>query len=79
MNKQELIASAEDLDISDEQVFENLRSYISQYDSIAIFTEEDQAEYDEVSSKLYRLRPQTMEMLRVLIVEQHKNCCCGPE
>ena len=79
MTKQELIASAKNQAISDKQVFENLKTYTAQYDNISIFTEKDRIECEEVSVTLERLRPQVMEMFRLFVVEQHKDCCCGPE
>ena len=79
MTKRELLASAEDQIMSDEQVFENLKVYVTQYDGVSVFTKEEQEEYEEVSEMLYRLRPEVMEMFRIFVVEQHKGCCCGPE
>lgn len=76
MTKQELLVSAEDKNVSDQQVFENLKKYIAEWDNLSEFTPENIAEYEEVSTAMYRLRPEAMEMLRVLVVEQHKGCCC---
>ena len=76
MSKQELLASARNIAISDNQVFENLKIYVAEKDKISVITREEAAEFEEVSTMLRELRPKVMEMLRKDVMQDHGNCCC---
>ena len=76
MNKQELLASARDMAIPDNQVFENLKVYIATKDAISVITREEAAEFEEVSTTLRQLRPKVMGMLKQEIDQDHRDCCC---
>ena len=83
ISKQELINKINDPKIYDEVIFGILKEYCTdRYDAsgnIIPLTDDEVNDFAEVSGLAYRVRPKVMEMLRLEVVEEHKDCCCDKD
>ena len=79
VSKQEVINKLNDSKISDEVMLGILKEYCAdRYDAfgnIIPLTNYEMNDFTEVSEVARRVRPQVMEMLRLEVVEEHKDCC----